>query len=436
MSAALTIEAAWERTDEGEPEERACFAMFKVAAGPCFLTEGYDDYVKRLRDGPLVSAYHAAEWFAWHWWRLRWEPRTKRPDWPFAHQMTTIGQGYVWPNITFQSDGERIVLVAKPSTRVDAKPFRYIADRALVIGAPQFEAAIDNFLAQVLDRLVQEGIRETNLAQLWHDLSSERVDPAVALRRRLEALIGAEPDAAGNALDQLIADAQEVGNEAIAELAADEGMEGAPCAVATLREEAKALGHDARPRDAVRLSNTGNLPRIGEVPAWRRGAEAARALREQEHLGAAPISNSRLETMAGVADAVISSQKTGAKISFALDDRDTSRVVLRPKWEAGRRFELARLLGDGVAAPNDNKLKAATRAYTYRQKMQRSFAAELLIPFEAVADMLHRDFSDELIESAARHFTVSERAVRTLLVNHGCLDREDLDEDFERAVAA
>jgi Zn-dependent peptidase ImmA (M78 family) len=140
--------------------------------------------------------------------------------------------------------------------------------------------------------------------------------------------------------------------------------------------------------------------------------------------------------MAGVADAVISSQETGAKISFALDDRDTSRVVLRPKWETGRRFELARLLGDGVAAPNDNKLKAATRAYTYRQKMQRSFAAELLSPFEAVTDMLHRDFSDESLESAARHFAVSERAVRTLLVNHGCLDREDLAEDFEGAAAA
>ena len=125
MSVTLTIEAAWERTDEGEPEERACFAMFKIAAGGRLLTEGYDDYVKRLRDGPLVSAYHAAEWFAWNWWRLRWEPRTKRPDWAFAHQMATIGHGYVWPNITVQSDGERVVLIAKPSARAETIPIYY-----------------------------------------------------------------------------------------------------------------------------------------------------------------------------------------------------------------------------------------------------------------------------------------------------------------------
>jgi hypothetical protein len=432
----LTIEANWERTDAGDPEERACFALFKIASGPVILTEGYDEYVRRLREGPLVSAYHAAEWFAWNWWRLRWEPRTKRPDWPFAHQMSAIGQGYVWPNITIWSDGERTSLIAKPSTRPDAKPFRYITDRVLVVGAPQFEAAVDSFITQVLDRLTEEGLGETNLSRLWRDVSSERADPTVALRRKLEALSGADPDEANDTLNQLIADAQEIGNEATAELAADEGMTGGRHTVASLRAQARDLGHDARLKDAVSLLNVGDLPRIGEVAAWKRGAEAARLLRKQEHLGAAPISNHRLETMTGVGDNVIlGHQKEGADISFALDEQGASRLVLRPKWETGRRFELARLLGDRVAAPNEDKLKPATRSYTYRQKMQRSFAAELLCPFEAVADMLHGDFSDESIEGAARHFTVSERAVRTLLVNHGCLDREDLDQEFEMAAA-
>jgi hypothetical protein len=49
--------------------------------------------------------------------------------------------------------------------------------------------------------------------------------------------------------------------------------------------------------------------------------------------------------------------------------------------------------------------------------------------------MLRGDFTDESIEGAARYFTVSERAVRTILVNHGCLYWEDLDQEFEMAAA-
>jgi hypothetical protein len=46
---------------------------------------------------------------------------------------------------------------------------------------------------------------------------------------------------------------------------------------------------------------------------------------------------------------------------------------------------------------------------------------------------LRGDFSAEAIEDAAAHFNVSERTVRTLLANHGLIDREELVSDFEFA---
>ncbi len=223
---ALTISVDWERTDADEPEERASFGLLKIASGPIMLTEGYDDYVRRLREGPLVSACEAAEWFVWNWWRLRWEPRTNREDWRLAHDMAAIGQGYIWPNISIQSDAVRVLLNAKPSTRAAAKPFRYITDRAVIVNASQFEAAIEAFVAQVLDRLPEEGIgdSETNLHRLWRDLLSERADKGLSLRRRLEALLGSEPDEGGPALQTLVNGALNIGSEAMAELAANEGI--------------------------------------------------------------------------------------------------------------------------------------------------------------------------------------------------------------------
>jgi hypothetical protein len=46
---------------------------------------------------------------------------------------------------------------------------------------------------------------------------------------------------------------------------------------------------------------------------------------------------------------------------------------------------------------------------------------------------LRGDFSAEAIEDAAAHFNVSERTVRTLLANHGLIDREELAQDFDLA---
>lgn len=122
-------------------------------------------------------------------------------------------------------------------------------------------------------------------------------------------------------------------------------------------------------------------------------------------------------------------------LSFSLDDSPTKgKVVLRSKFETGRRFNLARLLGDRVAAAGGGRLIPATRAHTYRQKVQRSFAAEFLCPFEPLADMLQGDFSAEAIEDAASQFNVSERTVRTLLANHHLIDREEVAQDFDLAV--
>jgi hypothetical protein len=172
-----------------------------------------------------------------------------------------------------------------------------------------------------------------------------------------------------------------------------------------------------------------------DVAAWRVGASAARLLRRQHSLdGGQPISDKSLAEMVGVQSGVLDDRVGAPGISFSLDSNPTQgRVVLRSKWHTGRRFELARILGDRILGPRGGALFPATRAYTYRQKMQRSFAAEFLSPFETVDDMLGGDYSPESQIDAAAHFLVSERTISTLLLNHGRLEREDFDGDLEPA---
>ncbi|HVC63245.1 MAG TPA: hypothetical protein VND19_23140 [Acetobacteraceae bacterium] len=437
MSDTLAIEADWEVLQAGTAEERACFAAIGISYGKLWLTQAEDAFVNRVRDKVHLSGYRLAEWFAWNWWRLRWEPQTRAPDWALAHHMSSIGGGYIWPNITIFSDGERVGLLARSTMRRAAEPLRYVADVAAVVRAHVFEDAIDRYVAQVVGQLRAAKVAETNLDQVWQDVQAERADPLRSSRRKFEALMGFEPDEADEAtLNGLTADATTLGDSGMTEIAADRAPGESVMRAAALRELAATLGYDASPRDVVRLDAAGRLSATGEVPAWTRGAEAARALREQERLGDAPIGNSRLARMAGVDPGVLTERTGGARLSFALDTNATNgRVVLRSKWQTGRRFELGRLLGDHVAGARNDRLFPATRAYTYRQKMQRSFAAELLSPFEAVADMLHGDFSEESQIEVARHFDVSELTIRTLLVNHRLIDRDVLSMEAE-AVAA
>jgi hypothetical protein len=438
MSINWAITAEWEPLDAGPPEERACFAAIGIQAHNVWLTEGHDALANRLRKAPLLSGYQLAEWIAWNWWRLRWEPRSTTPDWAFAHRLTTIGGGYIWPNLTIFSDGERAALIAKPTLERPQTPFRYISDFAAVIHAPEFEAELDSFMDQVLQRLDSEKIAGTNLETVWKGLLEERHTPELARARKLEALLGREPDESDpETLAHLIADAKQLSLASVEEIAADHAPGGRARTADELRQIAAEKGFDASPREAVRLAPGAGLPRVGQVAAWRLGAAAARALREQEALNGKPISNKQLADMTATQLAVVSDRsKGGAGLSFALDDSpQRGRVVLRSKWEAGRRFELARILGDRIVGPKGGRLFPATRAYTYRQKMQRSFAAEFLSPFDVVDEMLDGDYSMENQLEVAEHFGVSELTVRTLLVNHGRLEREDLYGELEAAAA-
>jgi hypothetical protein len=435
MKGELEIAVHWERLNEGTLEERACFGLLTIQQEGLFLTEGLDGFIDRARCGPLVSGYHLAEWLTWNWWRLIGEPRPERmtDDWTLAHGLATIGVGYLWPNISIFSDRERTVLTAKPTPAEGFTAFRFTADQTVVLPTRQFMAAVDRFMGQIQGQLRAEAIGPTNFDRIWDELQAERADPETAAYRKLEALLGRDPDEApAEEIEHLFADAAGLGWDAIQELAADH-QPGKPIPrMSDFTALAAKVGTETRPGDMVRLPATELFPR-DQVAAWQRGYEAAGALRAACGFGLGPLSNQRLVDLVGVSAQVLV-VSAPADHAFSLDDESgkAGRIVLRSKWETGRRFELARLLGDRLTTGDLNeRLLPATRAYTYRQKLQRAFAAELLCPFEALEETLAGDYSPEAQEDAAEHFAVSPLTITSMLVNHRRLDRGYLDGDPE-----
>lgn len=460
----LTVSLSSEPLTAGAVEEQATFGLFAVTANDRLLTAGEDTEHGELRHGPHVAGYPLAEWLVWNWWRLRWE-YGRPPDgetalrWDFSHRMATIGDGYSWPNITIFSDGVQVFLASDPSRDAGTVLFRYLgASGYQTVPATELEDAIDGFVGDILARLEGRELRDTNLHHLWNDLETERQDQELARFRRLEAQLGCDPDEIDeDAIRSRLDDAAALGEEALTEVAADAALRGhAPdrmMSAAQIMETAGRNGFDADVRDAIMLSDAmavpwrgevGDdepaivglsdataVPWPGEVEAWRVGQRLAQTLRGQESLDGHPVSDQNLADFAGTTnDAISNDDRRSDDISFVLDrDGDRARISLRSKWQTGRRFDLARLIGDRVLGNPmgyaEERLFPATRAYSYRQKMQRAFAAEFLSPFDAVDDMLGDDYSEEKQNDVAEHFNVSPMTIRTQLVNYGRIDRRD-----------
>jgi hypothetical protein len=425
MSESLEIALSAEALDEGSAEERATFGMFTVRANKMALTEGYDSFIHALRDGPLVSGYHAAEWFAWNWWRLLYDPyRERSAAWSVSHRMSGIGEGYVWPNLEIRSDGHRAVIISRSSSRQDAQPFRFIGSATPWLGSrAMLEVALETFINSVVARLSTSQICNTNLQVLWREVQVERRDPDAALRRQLEALMGLVPDVASEAaLDGLVADTKVLGREAVEELAAD-ASNGNPLRAADLRQLSHASRLRSHRNDAVRLPAAALTAIRKQEIAWQQGKLAAKHLRRQEGFGEGRVETHRLLELLGAAGDV--DEATEAPMSFLLEgNRQEAVIVLRLRYETGQRFDLARLLGDHLVIGRGLPALPATQAYTFRQKAQRSFAAEFLAPFDTVDAMLAGDYSEESIEKVATYFEVSNWTIRTLLMNHNRLERE------------
>ena len=452
MLGSLNISLASKSLSSGTAEERATFGLLSIAANGRLLTEGARIGGRPvLRDGPYVSGYPLAEWLVWNWWRLRWESarpsaEDARNHWDFAHRMTTVGDGYVWPDITVCYDGPQAVLVSRPSAASEKDMFRYLGPaRREAIPAGDLEDAINDFVSIVMNRLRRRQLCNTNLHRLWNELTEERNDPELSRFRRMEAQLGCDPDEADERIvRRCLDDAVVLGDHAWGEIAADIAFRGETAdriaSAEDFRGIARISGFEADARDAVDLDAASESPPL--AVAWELGEAAARALRHREGLDGQALPDRRLAAFAGApADTVSRTNRRGNDLPFALDgEGNTTRIVLRSKWETGRRFELARLIGDRLLAsnivPENEALFPATRSYSYRQRAQRAFAAELLSPFHAVDEMLSGDYSEERQSEVAEHFEVSPMTVRTQLVNRKRLDLDDAPDIAGRGATA
>jgi hypothetical protein len=420
----FSIHCRWESALHEAPEIRETSAMLKIALGGVAVTRNEDGWSRTVCEEARLSAYPLALWFASSWWRLRWEslpPAKPSHSWRMAHELAAAGHGYVWPSMAFVSDGENMQIWAVQSDAGSKSAVRYLANACQEIPVADFEQGLDEFIEDVLARLEAVGLESSMLRDLWNEIGEERKDAEACAYRRLEAMLGFEPDECpGDLHGQFSKLIPRAGKSAIDEIATLCASSDSAEKLQEIVAFAESKGLEGR----IDISMEEGDSAAGRyIPPWRRGWDLARRMRERLGLNEAAVTNERLCEWLGlqVEKAIYGKSETRPLLSMAMREPESKRIKFLPRSrnEPGRRFELARLLCDYHWADKTDAWLPATSATTARQKIQRAFAAEFLCPIAALRERLDGAYaSDDIIDDAAEYFRVSPEAVKTQLLNH------------------
>lgn len=368
-------------------------------------------------------------WLADNWWRLRYETAPRgdaTPDWRLAHQINSIGGGFAWPRVAIWGEGQRIVLTSRADPPGVVGPVRFLTDAIVFVGADDFEGAADGALELIQQQAVSEDAPA--LRALVEALNKERTDPEAAQWRRLEAIAGFDCDEAPDDLMAGLAGLQErYGIEDIEEaVAAHPGIDTTRLLLETI--DAGSSVHDIADFSGA-MGLAGSQPGSLAREPWQCAEQYARGIREAFGHPDGPLRNARLADLLGIPATALKPRgpSHGKPLPYGLrlesEDRGRQHLLLGSHRGAARRFEAARCLGDALWS-HSSRLGPISFARTARQKFQNAFAASLLCPASSViAYVGSENPSDEDISAAAQYFHVSEKVVRTILVNKYVMDR-------------
>lgn len=426
----------WLASDASDSLERDTNAEIEITIGRNRVTEVEDIQSKTVRKTIRASAGLVAIWLLDNWWRLLCEPDSaKTPDqdlnWGMAHAWPAIGGGYVWPNLVFSgSDGSQIFVECKRSfiTDVDAySPIRYLNSFSASVSVKTFEESVTAFVELVLNRLTSCGNRKNDLQEMWNDVQHERINLKAGRYRRLEALLGIDPDEEETLISTLLLKwPKRIGLLALEEISAATNSAQIENVLLKAKEASQSV------KTFGKLPNLGHLDKGGDVP-WQQGQSAAYALRTLWGFDFKPIKDADLADRLEINPATLNETTPSAPFSLAVKGKQDERVgfvLSRPRHES-RRFDIARLIGDYVYCEVSDPLRPATNAITIRQKFQRAFAAEFLCPSEMIRDRFsvipERNVRGDVVAELSVEYEVSEQ-----LILHHMENRDIVSHDIAK----
>lgn len=417
----FTIQTDWKKLDECPAEVGDTYADLKIDINGWTASENYDTYSRYMRETAIVSAYPMALWIASYWWRIIYEPCPSKWDykglsyrWRSAHELTSSGNGFIWPPLRFIPNGERVLVVLTAASSRSPSNAQYIVEGKASVDRDTFERGLNDFVTKTVDRLTVMGHRNTELQKLWLEVEKERNDPDSNLYRIIEASLGYNPDEGPDELIDTLADKTETaGFQPIFEISAACSVEavGAPPDAVSGIINVNGAGLQA-------IFNYGHfLPEkvnLRKDKPWETGHTMARQLRRHLGYGNGPIENQQLASLFEMRSQALAGEDVSVEnLSLGVPDESNPerlKVYFHHRHLTGRRFYLARILGERLLnSEQPANWLPATFGLTWRQKYQRAFASEFLCPFQVLEERVAvANPDDDIFTPLARDYIMDE----------------------------
>lgn len=425
----LHFEHGWEDPAGAEGDEcRATWGSLAVFVNDLPVSKFYDKQVRSVATRLSLPLYPVAEWMVENWWSILHEVDNRHnindPEYPVRHDLNRATGAFALPPLRFSSLGDAIELrwrhLDSPSKMVE-----FLSQGSAILDRHQVEGELTRFITIVIERLLSMDVEDTRLQLDWQAIQTldqeelafckaaalaglDPFDISKAEARRLEAAAAHLPE---NLLEDLLAILKN--NEfdkARGELNALERI---------AREHAAPQRRLAKLRDALHRTAT-----AGQAP-FRVGY--ARAVDVRKRLG---LNGHLLATTGTLMDAVqLDDTSCVRERQFDLSELEgyigyrgkyDLCVVLGSKENSERgRFKLARCLHEFLYREATGP-HVVTKADSFQQRINRSFAAELLAPSKMLAKRVGGkqfvDFTE--LEDLATEFGVSSWLIKHQLENH------------------
>jgi len=409
------------------PELAATWARYQLwIAGNCVTQVETGDAT--FRRSVYGSLYPLAEWIASNWWLLTtsirpsaiepgyWTwPNVRSQHWLRHHNMRGAGDGMAWPNLTLVPEG--------PVTSVHwfadhdgvAGPVRFMSAGGAFVNSEDAATGLAKLVEQVLERLAEEGLPKTRLAEDWAALAhlddEEKAFCAAAAR------LGLDPFSLG---DRLATEIIDVANGLPDELGADffDNADAKALAKAvewTRRASSVATRASVKAKSDLTSLSVAVAPEIAAAKdytdrAWEVGYIMARRVRR-----ALGVQHTRpFDVSPWLAMGEVSVDSGGIQGIGIVDNSRCGLVMGSPRLSRQSRFfAKARALGRALVRPGQRSfLLSAARSHD--ERVAGAFAAELLAPAAGIhefLDQLGRQ-DDVALEAVAGRFGVSPLVVR------------------------
>jgi hypothetical protein len=413
----MRLSAEWQ--DPGvsaSAELKATFCLLAIDIGGKMVSRFFDERYGRVHDRIAMPAYPVAQGLARAWWSLL-AGRTG------MIRLRRFRDGFAVPDIRFEPDGHYV--------EITAAPFEYSNPPVTFTRGAHEQAAVDDlerdmaeFIEAVVEKLSDYRLRKTWLQDRWSLIETSLEDEDERFFCESAGALGIDPYLSDESQAQAIeAAAGYFDDEALLEFLASQRGQQPRSALAWLQAAEAQLGDKAAlptiTEIAGHLKADAVTVELRPSQSWELGYRLAENCRRALELNPERVLRDVADVAAlfgGTGFQVAAGRVHGIRAEVVVNSAPKIIVADLPAPQS-QTFAMMRAIGDFLAFRQEGR-SPVTDTCSYRQRIGRAFAAEMLAPAEIILQMERDGLAPDEI-AAARN--VSEVAITRHLENRRAL---------------